>query len=394
TDWIRAWWGSGTPRPEASTRANTTRAVSRESPQRRAHHRQDRRMRAPDRGHSLPRPAGDDRVRVVDQEDRGCLRGYTPRDEAARLDGRFARDPQLECRALPGAAPGGQRRTQQLRGEHALHPLPRPGDELHDQIGRRAGPGDRPNLGLDGLARVPQGLAQAVERLALLGGELGDECPGIDGAVARRSTGEADRGGAPGKAFERAIGVGPCDARGVGKRIARGGSQPEQSAVYLRLGGSEAKRGKIDGACHLSSSICYYCAFPLDNLDRNPNQPGDQPQPEGGVGLPLRGTLAGSFEREVVCRQRTRRFGHGAQALRTPDAPVVALTEQSRQHAVRARDLAYKPEPRQQLEPIERERNVRHVALGVRVQRITEQLEHGLQVLAAGEHKEGPARRR
>src|SRR5213082_1702937 len=121
------------------------------------------------------------------------------------------------------------------------------------------------------------------------------------------------------------------------------GFTPTESQVYGDSVG-EAKRGKVDCACHLSSSICYYCAFPLlDNLDRNPKQPGDEPQPEGGVGLALRGTLAGSFEREVVCRQRTRRFGHGAQALRTPDAPVVALTEQSRQHAVRARDLAYKP---------------------------------------------------
>src|SRR5213082_1921880 len=112
------------------------------------------------------------------------------------------------------------------------------------------------------------------------------------------------------------------------------GFTPTESQVYGDSVG-EAKRGKVDCACHLSSSICYYCAFPLlDNLDRNPKQPGDEPQPEGGVGLALRGTLAGSFARQVVCRHPTRLFAHGPQPLPTPDAAVVDITEQSRHHDV------------------------------------------------------------
>jgi hypothetical protein len=123
---------------------------------------------------------------------------------------------EVDGRAFPGAAPGGQRRPQQLGGEDALHPALGSRDELHNQIGGRAGPGRRPALGLDRLAGILQGVAQTVERLPLLRGELGDQGPRIDRAVACRSTREADRRGAPGEPLERALGVGARQAGGVG----------------------------------------------------------------------------------------------------------------------------------------------------------------------------------
>src|SRR5207253_4523834 len=229
-----------------------------------------------------------------------------------------------------------------------------------------------------------QGLAQPVEGPTLLGGELGDERPGIDGAVARRSPRETGRGGALGEPLQRAIGVGARRAGGVGDRVPRGWSQTQQGAVHLRLGGREPEGSEIQRSRHLSSSIRYYWHILLDDLDRNAEQSGDQSEPKGGVGLALRGALAGTFEREVMRGEGTRRLGHGPQAFWAPDAPVVALAEQARQHPVRARDLAHQPEPRQQLEPVERKRDVADVALRVGPQRVTQELEDGLEGIPAG----------
>src|SRR4029077_12009005 len=131
----------------------------------------------------------------------------------------------------------------------------------------------------------------------------------------------------------------------------------------------------------------------LGDLDWHAQQAGDESEAEGSVGLALRRALPGTFEREVMRREGTGRLGHGAEALGAPDTPVVALAEEARQDAARAGDLAYQPEPGQQLEPVQRERNVADVTLSVGPQRVTQQLENGLQRLAAGENGERPARR-
>src|SRR5213079_2564130 len=193
--------------------------------------------------------------------------------------------------------------------------------------------------------------------------------------------------------LQRAIGVRTRDARGVRDRVPGGGSQPEQGAVRLRLRGGEAEGREIDRSWHLSSSISYYVVPLLDYLDGKPEQPGDQSQPEGGVGLALRRALAGALEREVMRREEARRLGHGAQALGAPDAAIVALREEARQHAVRARDLPHQPEPREQLEPVEGEGDVADVALRIGPQWVAQQLEDRLQGLASGENEERPARR-
>ena len=84
----------------------------------------------------------------------------------------------------------------------------------------------------------------------------------------------------------------------------------------------------------------------LEDFDRNPQQPSDEPEPERCVCLPLRRALPRSFEREVVSREGARRLRHGAQALWAPDPLIVALIEQPRQHAAGARDLAHEAESR------------------------------------------------
>src|SRR5256885_13301041 len=47
---------------------------------------------------------------------------------------------------------------------------------------------------------------------------------------------------------------------------------------------------------------------------------------------------------------------------RPPRSTLFPYTTLFRSHPVGARDLAHQPKPRQKLEPIERERNVRHMA--------------------------------
>src|SRR5207245_7251739 len=103
--------------------------------------------------------------------------------------------------------------------------------------------------------------------------------------------------------------------------------------------------------------------------------------PEGCVGLALRGALPWSLEWEVVRRERARRLGHGAQALRAPDPAIVALVEQPRQHPAGAGDLAHETESRQQLDPVEHERDVGDVALGGGAAWIAEDLEDRLEGL-------------
>src|SRR2546421_7056296 len=195
---------------------------------------------------------------VVDQQDRGRVRRHAAGDEGTGLGGDVSRDAELERGVLLGATPPGQGRPQQLGGKDAFHAAPRSGDELHDQIGGRARASGSPALRLDGLARVAQGLAQPVEGLTLLGSELGDERPGIDRAVAGRSPGQANGGGPAAEPFQRAVGIGARDARGVGDRIPGGWPQPEQRTIHLRLRGSEAEGRQIDQAWHVSSSISYY----------------------------------------------------------------------------------------------------------------------------------------
>src|SRR2546430_11923986 len=125
-------------------------------------------------------------------------------------------------------------------------------------------------------------------------------------------------------------------------RIACGWTEPEQRGIRLGLGGREPEGREINFSGHERSSGYYYgnelpgARGRLNDLDGNPHQPGDEPQPERGVRLPLRRALTRSLEREVVRRERARRLGHGAQALRAPDPLLVALVEQARQHAAGA----------------------------------------------------------
>ena len=84
------------------------------------------------------------------------------------------------------------------------------------------------------------------------------------------------------------------------------------------------------------------------------------------------------------------RLGQGAQALRAPDPLLVALIEQPRQHPTGARDVAYQAEPGEELEPIQGEGNVADVALGVRAQRVPQQLEDRLEQLLAGQDEKRP----
>src|SRR5213076_3455315 len=131
----------------------------------------------------------------------------------------------------------------------------------------------------------------------------------------------------------------------------------------------------------------------LEDFDRNPQQPRDEPEPERCVCLPLRRALPRSLERKVVSREGARRLRHRAQALWAPDPPIVALIEQPREHAAGARDLAYETESSQELDPVERERDVGDVALGVGSQRVAEDLEHRLQELLARQDEERASRR-
>src|SRR5207249_6830016 len=160
----------------------------------------------------------------------------------------------------------------------------------------------------------------------------------------------------------------------------------------------EAEWREIELAGHCVVAITTTQAHPraqgesLDDLDGNPHQSGDETEAEGCVGLPLRGALPWSLEWEVVRRERARRLGHGTQALRAPDPAIVALVEQPRQHPAGAGDLAHETESRQQLDPIERERDVGDVALGVGAHGIAEDLEDRLEELLTREDEERASR--
>src|SRR2546422_697965 len=132
----------------------------------------------------------------------------------------------------------------------------------------------------------------------------------------------------------------------------------------------------------------------LDDLDRDGEQLRDQGQPEGQVGLSLGRAPAGSLEREVMRRERARGLGHGAEVLGAPDPLVVALAVEAGQDAVGARELAHQPQARQQLQPVGGERQVGHVTLGVRSQRVAQQLEHRLEDLLPGDDEERAPRGR
>src|SRR5256886_9885680 len=92
-------------------------------------------------------------------------------------------------------------------------------------------------------------------------------------------------------------------------------------------------------------------------------------------------------------RDGTDRLRQRPQALGAPDPLLVALIEEPRQHAAGARDIAYQPEPGQKLEPVQGERNVADVALGVRAQRVAQQLEDRLEQLLAGQDEKRTAGR-
>src|SRR5439155_11440055 len=210
-------------------------------------------------------------------------------------------------------------------------------------------------------SRVAQAPAEAVEGLALLRGQLGDKRRRVRRPIAGGTPREPQRGGPADQAFEGAIGVGARHPHGMGDRVAGGWTEPEQGGVRLGLGGREPERREIDFAWHVRSSVYYYvdgslaARGKLKDLDGHPHQPGDEPQTERCVRLPLRGALPGSLEGEVVRRERAGRLGCGAQALRAPDPPIVTLVEQSRQHPAGARDLAHETESSQELDPVEGE---------------------------------------
>src|SRR5712691_9313672 len=244
-----------------------------------------------------------------------------------------------------------------------------------------------------------EGPAEAVEGLTLLRSQLGNERRGVRRPIAGGTPRQAQRGGATHQPLEGTIGVGARHARSMSNRVASGRPEPEQRGVRLGLSGREPERREIDVAGHLRSSDYYYVnVLPpargtLDDLDGNPYQSGDEPEPEGRVRLPLSRALPRSLEREVVRREGVCCLGHGAQALRAPDPLLVALVEQPRQHPAGARDLAHETESRQELDPVERERDVGDMALGIRTQRVTEDLEYRLEQLLAREDEERPSRR-
>src|SRR3989449_8164874 len=138
----------------------------------------------------------------------------------------------------------------------------------------------------------------------------------------------------------------------MGDRVAGGWPEPQQGRVGQGLGGREAEWREIELAGHCVVAITTTQGHPraqgesLDDLDGNPHQSGDETEPEGCVGLPLRRALPWSLEWEVVRRERARRLGHGTQALRAPDPAIVALVEQPRQHPAGAGDLAHETESR------------------------------------------------
>src|SRR5438477_12967190 len=93
-------------------------------------------------------------------------------------------------------------------------------------------------------------------------------------------------------------------------------------------------------------------------------------------------------------RNGIERLGQGEQALRYPEPLLVTFIEQTGQHPTGARDVAYQTEPGEELEPVQGEGNVADVALGVRTQRVAQQLEDRLEQLLAGQNEERPALRR
>src|SRR5256712_3265511 len=132
--------------------------------------------------------------------------------------------------------------------------------------------------------------------------------------------------------------------------------------------------------------------FSLYHLDGEAQELRDQREPEGDVGLALRRTLAGPFQGEVVGGEQRRSLGRGAQALRAPDALVVALAEQPGQHPGGAGSLAGQSQPRHELDPIHGQWDVTDVTLRVGAHGIAEQLEYWLEELLPCEDLEGAAR--
>src|SRR6058998_812868 len=102
------------------------------------------------------------------------------------------------------------------------------------------------------------------------------------------------------------------EQRGI--RLGLGGREPE-GFIRLGLGGREPEGREIDFSGHERSSGYYYgnklpgARGRLNDLDGNPHQPADEPQPERGVRLPLRRALTRSLEREVVRRERLVALG-------------------------------------------------------------------------------------
>src|SRR3989442_1245009 len=334
-------------------------------------------MRPPYARRCLAASSYDYRLNVVDQQDRGEVHRHRPAQNRTRLRGRVACDSQLERRALLRTAPSGKRWAEQFGREHTLCPSLGPRDDLHDQVGNGARTRDSPGFRLGGTGRVAQGAAEAVEGFPLLRGQLGDQRGRVCRPIAGRAPREPERGGAADQALEGAIGVDARHPRGVGNGVAGRGTEPKQRGVRVGLGGREPERREIDLAWHSRSSDYYYAnkltaRGMLEDVDGKRHQPGDESQPERRVRLPLRRALPGSLEWEVVRCEGVRRFGHGAQALRAPDPPLVALVEQPLEDAAGARNLAHQTEPSQELDPIERERDVAYMAMCVGVQPVAD----------------------
>ena len=127
----------------------------------------------------------------------------------------------------------------------------RSGDHLHDDVGQRARACHYPDLGLTRLSRIPQGLPQAVQGLAVFSGELRDQGGRVSGTIARRPAGNPHGRGPAGEPFEGCIGVRAGDPGGVGDGISGGGSQTHQRSIHQGLGRREAERRQVDGNRHL-----------------------------------------------------------------------------------------------------------------------------------------------
>ena len=157
--------------------------------------------------------------------------------------------------AARGAPPCRQRRPPQLGGQHAAHLALGARHELLDHVRHRASAVHRVRLGLGGTGGGLERTAEAVERLPLSGGHLGEQPLGVEGAEADRSATRPYRRATGDQSFEGGVGIGPRQPGRSRDLVAGGRAQPQQPPVHTGLRRSEAKRSKIDG---FRSSKSYY----------------------------------------------------------------------------------------------------------------------------------------